>query len=352
MKMTGQTEQAKTFEPTIEAKTAFLRAPANYPHGPAAVRVEETHMSWVFLAGDRVFKMKKPVRYPFLDFSTLAARAHFVHEEIRLNRRLAGDVYKGTAALTLTGDGALCLGGSGPVVEWLVEMRRLPAERMLDQLLLAGGATGEQLAGVAALLIEFYAGLPSEPIDPERYAARFRHQHAETSQVLLDPRFAFDGPRVASVLAAFEHAFRDLRPVMDQRVVSGRIVEGHGDLRPEHVCIDEPPVIIDCLEFDRALRLVDPFDEIAYLGLECARLDADWVLPLLRDKLCEGLSDDPRDELLAFYWRYRALLRARLALLHLVEPDPRTPEKWRPLAWRYIELAEQAEVSCRSPTGR
>jgi aminoglycoside phosphotransferase family enzyme len=130
---------------------------------------------------------------------------------------------------------------------------------------------------------------------------------------------------------------------MDRRVAAGRIVEGHGDLRPEHVCMTDPPAVIDCLEFNPALRWVDPFEEIVFLGLDCARLGADWVFPDLLRRLSEALGDPPAQELLAFHWRYRALLRARLALLHLAEPAPRTPKKWRPLAWRYIELAEEAE---------
>jgi aminoglycoside phosphotransferase family enzyme len=134
---------------------------------------------------------------------------------------------------------------------------------------------------------------------------------------------------------------------MERRVEAGRIVEGHGDLRPEHVSMTDPPAIIDCLEFSLALRSVDPFEEIVFLGLDCARFGADWVFPELFRRLGEALDDRPPHELLAFHWCYRALLRARLALLHLTEPAPRTPEKWRPLAWRYIELAEEAEDRTR-----
>jgi aminoglycoside phosphotransferase family enzyme len=304
-------------------------------------------MSWVFLAGDRVFKLKKPVRYPFLDFSTLALRAHFVAEEVRLNRRLAPAVYLGSRALTLRADGTLSLAEAGRVVDWLVEMRRLPADRFLDRMIAAGSATPAMIAEIAEALGAFYRGLPPAGIGPDAYAGRYAAEHGLTARVLADPAFGFDGARVARLTAAFLPALEAVRPLMDARVAAGRIVEGHGDLRPEHVCITDPLAIIDCLEFSLPLRCVDPVEEVVHLGLESARLGADWVFPALLPRLAAALGDRPPPALVAFHWRYRAMLRARLALLHLGEPAPRTPEKWRPLGWRYVELAEQAEERSR-----
>jgi aminoglycoside phosphotransferase family enzyme len=336
-------ELADRQEPLIADKVRFLADPATYPHEPPTVEVRETHMSWVFLAGDRVLKLKKPVRYPFLDFSTLALRRHFVTEEVRLNRRLAPDIYLGARSLTLRRDGALALDGPGRVIDWLVEMRRLPEDRFLDRMIEAGLATTAVIGRVADMLAAFYHELPPAEIGPGDYAARFAAEHAETARVLGDPAFALDGTRVAGLIDRMNGALEAVRPAMDRRVAAGRIVEGHGDLRPEHVCMTDPPAVIDCLEFNPALRSVDPFEEIVFLGLDCARLGAGWVFPQLLRRLSETLGDQPPQDLLAFHWRYRALLRARLALLHLAEPAPRTPERWRPLAWRYIELAEEAE---------
>jgi aminoglycoside phosphotransferase family enzyme len=305
----------------------------------------------VFFAGDRVFKLKKPVRYPFLDFSTLARRRHFVAEEVRLNRRLAPDVYLGARTLTVGQGGTLAIGGPGRVVDWLVEMRRLPEDRFLDRMIEAGAVTRAAVGRVAATLAAFYRRLPPADIGVGAYPARFAAEQAETARVLTDPGLGFDGPRITRLLAAADAALAAVRPAIDRRVAAGRIVEGHGDLRPEHVCLTEPPAIIDCLEFSPGLRAVDPFEEIVFLGLDCARLGADWVFPQLLEHLRAALDDDPPPELLEFHWRFRALLRARLALLHLAEPEPRTPEKWRPLAWRYVALAERAECHA-SPMGR
>lgn len=331
-------------------KVAFLARPESHAHRPETVEVVETHMSWVFLAGPRVLKMKKPVRTRFLDFATLERRRQAVAEELRFNRRLAPGVYLGARALRLGPGEALTLGDDGQVVDWLVEMRRLPEERTLKALLKAGRAGSGDMDAVAGMLVGFYRGQPAAATTPERYAERFQREHRETVRVLGDPGFGLDGTRVATAVAAFEAACAAARPVLEARVRAGRIVEGHGDLRPEHVFLTEPPVAIDCLEFNEGLRTVDPFDEIAFLGLECARHGADWVYPALRVRLETGLDDSPEPALLAFYWRYRALLRARLALLHLTEPRVRTPENWRPLAGRYLDCAAEAEarVAARS----
>lgn len=334
--------------PDEAAKVAFLRRPAAYDPCPDAVEVRETHMAWVFLAGGRAFKMKKPVRTEALDFSTLAKRAHFVGEEVRLNRRLAADVYLGAERLTAAPGGGLALGGAGRIVDWLVVMRRLPGELMLESRLAAGSCTGAEIDRLAARLVAFYRGLPAEPVRADAHAAGLRRQHRRTAEVLAHPGYGAASGRREAAVAAFEAALEATAPALADRVRSGRIVEGHGDLRPEHVCLEDPPVVIDCLEFNRALRLVDPFDEIAFLGLECARLGADWVLPRLRARLAEGLGDDPGDAVMALYWRYRALLRARLSLLHLARPDPRTPDKWRPQAEDYLALAAEAPLRCRS----
>ncbi len=154
-------------------KVAFLRAPAAYPGAPEEVRVEETHMSWVFLAGDRAYKLKKPVEYPFLDFSTLAAREADCRAGGRLNRRLAPDVYLGVVPLTAGDDGALALQGEGRVVDWLVTMRRLPGDRMLDAAIVSGAVTRRQIEDVADLLARFYGQADAADMTARDYVAHF-----------------------------------------------------------------------------------------------------------------------------------------------------------------------------------
>jgi len=327
---------------SVDEKVRFLRTCEAYARCPQAVDVKETHMSWVFSAGDRVYKLKKPVHFPFLDFRTLAARETNCREEVRLNRRLAPDVYLGVVSLTVDENGRLAIGRGGEVVDWLVEMRRLPDELMLDQAILRHTIEHDRsgrIEGVADLLIGFYKDCSPAEISPLDYVQQFAREHAINEAVLCDPRFKLDGAQVSDVLARVRHGIKEAASLED-RVERGRVVEGHGDLRPEHVCLSDPPVIIDCLEFSHALRLVDPFDELTFLTLECEFLGAGWIGEHIIERCAEGLDDNPAPHLLEFYWTYRACLRARIALAHLLEPNPRTPEKWIPLARRYLQLAQ------------
>lgn len=321
----------------------FLRRPASYGAAVAEIVVEETHMSWVFLAGERVYKLKKPVRTSFLDFSTLEAREKNCREEVRLNRRLAENVYLGVVPLTRTESGALAIGGDGAPVDWLVLMRRLRRERMLDRAIAAHTVRRDDIVAVADRLSDFYARAAPADLTPEAYVAQFRREQAQTRAVLSDPRFHLDGARVEENLARIEHVLHDRAELLKTRVEGGHVFEGHGDLRPEHVCLNRPPVVIDCLEFNRRFRLVDPVDELTYLSLECKRIGDGWIGPVLLERYAERLGDAPSPELIAFYWRYRACLRARLSLVHILEHDRRRPEKWLPLAKQYLALAEAPE---------
>lgn len=299
-------------------------------------------MSWVFLAGVTVFKLKKPVKYPFLDFSTIAAREVNCREEIRLNRRLAPDIYLGVVPLTLEPDGKIALNGAGQVIDWLVKMRRLPADRMLNRAIERGTVTQAEAEAVAGLLAAFYERAESADLTPQEFIAGFVHGLGENESVLTLPEFDLPHATVSMVLKATrDFVDRDSQLLMD-RARKGCVVEGHGDLRPQHICLVDPPVIIDCLEFNRRLRLVDPFEELVFLGLECERLGASWVGDLVLKRCVDALGGAPSDRLLAFYTAYRASLRARLALAHLLEPKPREPEKWVPLAKQYLAIAERA----------
>jgi aminoglycoside phosphotransferase family enzyme len=328
--------------PSLNEKVRFLRAPAAYSHDPQAVDAIETHMAWVFLAGDLAFKMKKPVRYEFLDFGSLTAREFTCREEVRLNSRLAPGIYLGVAPLRLDRHRQLTFAGDGPIVEWLVKMKRLPAERMLDVAIENKAVSHSGIVAVARLLISFYRAAPVARPSIEAVFEHLEAEHRRNVLLLSDDRFALDRARTDNVLRRMAAVFSTVRPLIDARIANGAIVEGHGDLRPEHVCLIDPPVIIDCLEFNRELRLVDPYDEIAFLDLECDRLGAPWIGRLILGIFQRELKPAAPPALMAFYRASRGLLRARLALAHLTEPEPRTPEKWEPRARTYVSLADAA----------
>lgn len=341
-----------TSVPELRDKLRFLSSPEAYPGASGDVTIVQTHMSWVFLTKDRVYKLKKPVKYPFLDFRTPEKRKQDVEDEIRLNSRLSPDVYLGTRTLRQAADGSLSLDGHGAIVDWLVEMRRLPEDRTLEALMVRGRVTRADIRRLVEVLSEFYRSLPPADITADALIGRFEAEHSETAAILSDPKMEMDDGRVASVLRDFDASFETARPLLRDRIAAGRIVEGHGDLRPEHVFLTDPIRIIDCLEFSRRLRTLDPFEEITFLGLEAAQIGVGWVHGALYNGLSEALQDDVPPPLLSFYWRYRALLRARLALAHLSEQPVRKPAKWRPLALHYMTLAEEADVRSRPPEGR
>ena len=331
--------------PAFEAKLAFLQTPQAWGDPALPVGSIETHMSWVFLVGERVFKLKKPVRFPYLDFTTLQARELYCREELRLNTRLAPGVYQGLVALQW--DGARFtlvpeLEATVPwcTVDWLVAMRRLPAPRMLHAVMAQGAVATAEVDGLIDVLSAFYRSASRVAISPGEYLMRFQREQACNREVLLRPQF--DLPGAARALDDLDRVLSRDGALLQARARGARIVDGHGDLRPEHVCLLQPPVVIDCLEFNPALRAVDPFDELAYLGLECALAGAAWIGPRLVAGCAAQLGEQPCLGLLPLYTAHRGLLRARLAMAHLLDPAPRTPERWAPLAQRYIGAARTA----------
>jgi aminoglycoside phosphotransferase family enzyme len=224
-------------------------------------------------------------------------------------------------------------------------MKRLDERCMLDRLIEDGRLQVAQLDRLIDVLAQFYRTATPVFLSPAIHLADLRRSLVYNRRVLLDPRFAIPTGLVWRVDRAQRRFLERRGDLIAARLRHRRIVDGHGDLRPEHIWLDDKVRIIDCLEFNARLRVVDPFDEIAYLGLECERLGAAWVGAYLQQRMQHLLRDGPADELFAFYRCHRATLRARLAIAHLFEPHPRTPEKWPRLAADYLALA--AESACK-----
>lgn len=331
-------------EPSLDDKVRYLKRPQSYPVGVGNVVARETHMSWAFMAGDRVYKLKKPVRFPYLDFSTLDRRAAACRAEYLLNRRLAPDVYLAVVPLTMKASG-FAIGGEGTVVDWLVLMRRLDEDGTLEAALLRGKLEPAQADRVAAKLAAFYARARQLHIPPEVYLARWRKALAYDRRSLLDPRFGLPQGCIERI-ARVQHRFmRERSHLLLDRLRMRHLVDAHGDLRPEHIWLCDPVTIIDCLEFDPRLRALDPLDEVAFLHLECERLGARWAGERIRRRLARLLHDDPTSGLFEFYRSHNAMVRARLSIAHLLDEKPRTPGKWPSLARTYLRLAAMDMVS-------
>ncbi|MGO9046518.1 MAG: hypothetical protein ACLQFW_06460 [Xanthobacteraceae bacterium] len=326
-------------DPSLNDKVAFLSRGDAYQPPVAAVTRRETHMSFVFLAGDRAYKLKKPVRFPYLDFSTLARREAACRAELSLNRRLAPDIYRGVVPLARSGRDELAIGGGGETVDWLVVMNRLDESQMLDRAIEEGRLQRWQLDRLAAVLVQFYRRAGAAFVAPQAHIRELWSSLAFNRRILCDPRFRLPAGRVQQIDAVQRRFLTERAGLLAERVRARHIVDGHGDLRPEHIWLGDPVRIIDCLEFNARLRMVDPFDEIAFLCIECERLGAAWAGEYLRRHMAHALDDGKSEELFVFYRCHRATLRARLAIAHLLEPDPRTPEKWAPLARAYLQIA-------------
>lgn len=338
------TPQART--PTLADKVAFLSAPTAYPDRPERVDRIETHWSWLFLTPTRVFKLKKPLKRPFADLTTLARRQRNCADELQLNRRLAPQVYSRVVSLGLRPDGGLGLGGEGQVVDWLVEMHRLPAASMLDARLLAGRVSGDEATAIASQLAEFYANQRPQRRDGPLYIRHLLAEAAENRALLLRTDLGLATSRTRSILDRADALLQAGRAEIESRIASGYVVEGHGDLRPEHVCLTDPIQIFDCLEFDRSMRIIDPYDEVNYLGLECEFLGAGWLRPQLLASLDELIGHRPTPQLMAAYSSFRATLRARICLAHLLDDETPTSTDWTDVARAYLVLAE--EEMCRA----
>lgn len=318
----------------LSRKVSFLSDPRHFPEASASVEPIETHFSWLFLTDHHVYKLKKPQRRVGMDYRSVPARLRGCREELRLNRRLARSVYLEVVPLALSDQGELHLGRGHRTVDWLVKMARLPSRYMLDEALAHRRITHRRLGVLAATLASFYATATHAPLGPAQYVRRIRSQvnrnkrsvasaHTATRE-LVD---ALAGRQLEFI--SREHASLGLR--------GARVVEAHGDLRPEHVCIAHPVCVIDCLEFNRDLRLLDPAEEIAFLALEVERLGHPGIAWDMVERYRRLAGDPICDSLVHFYMSHRAATRAMLAAMHLTDPAVVDRARWVSRTNSYLE---------------
>lgn len=313
--------------------------------GTEQILMNETRKSWVFFTSLHAYKLKKRLRDDLQDLTSLRARLDNALVEVDLNRRLARSMYLGVVKLCERENKTLNLDGPGRTIDWLVKMRRIPADQMLDELITGSPNDperwGPEVDRLADILTDFYQAAPRSNLQAEELSILQKNQQDQNETVLFDPLFAAHQAHFSAVLTAYSTTFERFLSRYDTRAAQGWIRECHGDLRPEHICLTDPPLIFDCLEFNRNLRQLDPFQELAQLGLETDLLGATWIKRRLIDAVADGLGHKPPQDLLDFYEVGHALLRMRLCLAHLLVPKPRKPEKWLPLALRYCEAASR-----------
>ena len=328
-----------TLPPVVEV----LLKPQAYPHKPQKIELVQTQMSFIFLTGEYVYKVKKPVNLGYLDYTTLEKRHFFCRQELELNRRLCPDVYLAVIPI-VEEKGELRIEGQGKAIEYAVKMKKLPGERMMDVLLSQGQVTPEMVARVAEKLADF-------------------HKKAQTNQEIgafgkldvirgnCDENFAQTEKYIGISITAEEYQhienytdnFVDSNPsLVDKRVREGRIRDCHGDLHAAHVCFTDEICIYDCIEFNDRFRYCDVASEVAFLAMDLDRYQQAGLSRHLVNTYVELSHDEELLKLLNFYKCYRAYVRGKVESFKLDDPLIPRSEKAKALesARSYFRLAE------------
>jgi aminoglycoside phosphotransferase family enzyme/predicted kinase len=331
---------------------AALARPGFYPGSPERVIVHETHISWVFLAGDRAYKLKKPVVLPFVDYGTLQRRREMCREEVRLNRLLAADVYLGVRAVAARAVGfALAAEDDPRAVDYLVEMRRYDDRRTLAAKLTSGELSRGEAVDVARVLARFHEQARRVPAAGVRAVAVDRRMMENFHELLTAVEQRAEVERVLA-LERFAHAFIVANAgLLDARAQHGFVREVHGDLRAEHVLLGETVRIVDCVEFDRRLRELDVADDLAFLVMDLAARGGERFARTLVRAYREAGGDPGEDRLIAFYAAYRALVRTKVELLRAAQDPPESSAHGRhsAAARDLLALAERFAWRARLP---
>ena len=296
-----------------------MKKVAFYPHHPAEVEFIETHISYVFIAGDIVYKVKKHVHFDFLDFTTLEKRKFYCEEELRLNRRLAPDTYLDVVAISLDAQGNITLGKGVEIIDYAVRMKKLPADRMLKTLLLKGLVDEKIMDAVAGKIAAFHQHAQTgKDIDEMGNMENIRHNNEENfaetinqiNVTIPDYQYKFIKDYVEKFLA-------EKRALLEKRVTDHKIRDGHGDLHLEHICIADEIIIFDCIEFNERFRCGDVAEDVAFLTMD---LDFNGY-PQHADTFVQSYIKHSGDAdlliLLNFYRCYYAYVRGKVTSFRL-----------------------------------
>ena len=322
----------------------FIRAlldPAAYPHPVDRVELIQTHISYVLLAGEHVYKVKKPVDFVFLDFSTPAKRRYYCRQEVLLNSRLCSDTYLGVSRIRER-DGRISIDGPGRVIDYAVHMRRLPAERMMDHLLAEGAVTPEMVQRVAERLAAFHEAAETSPRMARYGDWAIRYNWRENVQ-----QWAPYVGRVLSgeqdrILRAYGEAFLARKAeVLRRRVDQLRIKRVHADLRSDAVCFVDGICIFDCVEFSRRISVLDVARDVGFLAMDLDYRGHSRLGRVFVDRYVELSVDDDLREIVDFYAAYSACVRGKVEAFLLDQPEVPAKERHRAAraARRYFDLA-------------
>ena len=320
-----------------------LLQPKIYNHQAENIQLVQTHISFVLLAGDFVYKFKKTVNFGFLDFSTLEKRRDCCEQELILNRRLCPDIYLGLVTITREGEG-YALDGSGEIVEYGVKMVRMPEDRMMVNLIRAGQVGRKQVDALVDVLVPFYQQAENNKTIDEYGTAR-----SVSVNVLenFEQTEGFVGGGALSreqfsVISDWSGNFLHREDLFEQRIRGGYIRDCHGDLYSANICLADKVYIYDCIEFNRRFRYCDVASDIAFLAMDLDFHDLRELSDYCIAQFCERSKDPGIREMLNFYKCYRAYVRGKIGLFTAADPAVDEVVKTSSLeaAARYFTLAE------------
>ncbi len=325
-----------------------------YPHKPTDIIHKQTHISDVFLAGDLVYKVKKPVNMGFLDFSTLEKRYKFCCEEVRLNQRLTSDIYLGVETITRD-NGGYGLNTSGETVDYAVKMRRLPDENTLKAMLAANRVTQGFIDALIRTLADFYTKSAAEPEDMEQFGsfAVIDRNCRENFEHL--PAFTGTGSN-KSKLQIIKNATRQFldrhKDLFDKRIENKHICDTHGDLKAEHVYDYQGVQILDCIEFNQRFRYQDTACDLAFLAMDMEFLGYRPAALFLLSQYVKTTNDPDLMQVIDFYKCFRAMVQVKV--YHLQIDDMPAKEETGKAQHahkmeRYLDLAYQYAVKMACP---
>lgn len=320
-----------------------LLAVESYPEYTSKVELVQTHISWVFITDNFVYKVKKPVNFGFLDFSTLAKRKYYCEQEVLLNRRLAPEIYLGVVPVMKESKGRLAFGGEGKIVDYSVKMKKLPIDRLMSNLLKESKLNSKMIQQVAKKIADFHASAESSPKiakfgSPELIKINTDENFEQTKKYI---GVTITQGQYKQMKKYTDNFYGSKTELIKKRIDEGRIKDCHGDLHLQHVCITDKIIIFDCIEFNERFRYSDTAADIAFLAMDLDYNNRKDFADSLIDYYVDYTNDSELYEILNFYKLYRAYVRGKVISFQLDDQSLKSFERAKALdtAKKYFELA-------------
>lgn len=322
----------------------YLQQESSYPHPAGDISLVQTHISFVLLAGDYVYKWKKPVDFGFLDFSTLEKRKYYCEQELQLNRRLCPDLYEQLVTINRDGD-SFCLNGSGEVVEFGIRMARMPGDRMMGRVMAAGELGRDHLDAIIDQLVPFY-----EAAAGDTAIQKFGLASSVAVNVLenFDQTENFVGQGALTkeqfdAIVSYSKEFLSHEDRFQARIDADKIRDCHGDMHSANICLTDPVYIFDCIEFNERFRYTDVAADVAFLAMDLDFHGETELSNYFIERFAEKSGDTGLLDMLNFYKCYRTYVRAKIALFTASDPavDEETTAACIEQAKKHFSLAEK-----------